>query len=124
MTITDLHQTYSSASSGRRADWLAEEQDRRNLENLILLPFQDFDDLPYMLASADVLTVVLEQEAGSYSIPSKILSYLCNNSERLFYSSSACVYAAGKQTDPNATALAKADAYPAVEAQYRAQLDA
>lgn len=33
--------------------------------------------------------------------------------ERLFYSSSACVYAAGKQRDPNVTALKEADAYPA-----------
>ncbi len=32
---------------------------------------------------------------------------------RFFYSSSACVYAAGKQTDPNVTALTEADAYPA-----------
>jgi nucleoside-diphosphate-sugar epimerase len=33
--------------------------------------------------------------------------------ERYFYSSSACVYAAGKQTDPNVTALKEEDAYPA-----------
>ena len=33
---------------------------------------------------------------------------------RFFYSSSACVYAAGKQTDPNVTALKEADAYPAM----------
>ncbi|MFD7137798.1 NAD-dependent epimerase/dehydratase family protein [Streptomyces sp. NPDC059894] len=33
--------------------------------------------------------------------------------ERYFYSSSACVYAAGKQTDPNLTALREEDAYPA-----------
>ncbi|MEV6841529.1 NAD-dependent epimerase/dehydratase family protein [Streptomyces sp. NPDC051133] len=33
--------------------------------------------------------------------------------ERYFYSSSACVYAAGKQTDPNVTALREKDAYPA-----------
>ena len=32
---------------------------------------------------------------------------------RLFYSSSACVYAADKQTDPNVTALKESDAYPA-----------
>lgn len=32
---------------------------------------------------------------------------------RYFYSSSACVYAAGKQTDPNLTALKESDAYPA-----------
>lgn len=30
-----------------------------------------------------------------------------------FYSSSACVYAADKQTDPNVTALKESDAYPA-----------
>ncbi|KAA1419251.1 NAD-dependent epimerase/dehydratase family protein [Nocardioides humilatus] len=33
--------------------------------------------------------------------------------ERYFYSSSACVYAAEKQTDTAVTALAEADAYPA-----------
>jgi GDP-D-mannose 3', 5'-epimerase len=34
--------------------------------------------------------------------------------ERYFYSSSACVYAAEKQTDTAVTALAEADAYPAM----------
>jgi GDP-D-mannose 3',5'-epimerase len=33
--------------------------------------------------------------------------------ERFFYASSACVYAAGKQRDPNVTALKEEDAYPA-----------
>ncbi len=33
--------------------------------------------------------------------------------ERYFYSSSACVYAGDKQTDPNVTALKESDAYPA-----------
>jgi GDP-D-mannose 3', 5'-epimerase len=33
--------------------------------------------------------------------------------ERFFYSSSACVYAAGKQNDPEVTALREEDAYPA-----------
>lgn len=36
-----------------------------------------------------------------------------NDVSRYFYSSSACVYAAGRQRDPNSTALAEADAYPA-----------
>src|SRR5262249_31072405 len=31
--------------------------------------------------------------------------------ERFFFSSSACVYAAGRQTDPDVTALVEADAY-------------
>ena len=34
--------------------------------------------------------------------------------ERYFYASSACVYAADKQTDPNVTALREEDAYPAM----------
>jgi GDP-D-mannose 3',5'-epimerase len=33
---------------------------------------------------------------------------------RFFYASSACVYAADKQTDPNVTALKEEDAYPAM----------
>lgn len=34
--------------------------------------------------------------------------------ERFFFASSACVYNAEKQTDPNVTALKEADAYPAL----------
>lgn len=65
------------ASEGIGADQLAELAEAQDLKNLVLLPFQDFEDLAPMLAAADVLTVVLEQSAGSASIPSKVLSYLC-----------------------------------------------
>src|SRR3954454_7488115 len=34
--------------------------------------------------------------------------------ERYFYASSACVYAAGKQTDPDNPGLKESDAYPAM----------
>ena len=34
--------------------------------------------------------------------------------KRFFYASSACVYAADKQTDPSITGLREADAYPAM----------
>ncbi len=34
--------------------------------------------------------------------------------DRFFYASSACAYAADKQTDPNVTALKEEDAYPAM----------
>tara|TARA_R100000306_G_scaffold55236_1_gene52875 strand:+ start:103 stop:1080 length:978 start_codon:yes stop_codon:yes gene_type:complete len=37
-----------------------------------------------------------------------------NAVQRFFYSSSACVYAADKQTDPEVTALKEEDAYPAM----------
>jgi GDP-D-mannose 3',5'-epimerase len=37
-----------------------------------------------------------------------------NGATHFMFGSSACVYAAGKQTDPNVTALTEADAYPAM----------
>ncbi len=45
--------------------------------NLLVLPFQPYEEYPSVLASADVLLAVLEEQAGAYSVPSKVLSYLC-----------------------------------------------
>lgn len=45
-------------------------------DRLRVLPFQAAADLPEALASADVLVAVLEEAAGRFSIPSKVLSYL------------------------------------------------
>src|SRR5579883_1045733 len=42
-----------------------------------------------------------------------VLASRDNRVDRYFYSSSACVYAADKQRDPNITALREGDAYPA-----------
>ena len=47
------------------------------LDNLTILPYQPFDQLPHALASADVLVVILEPSAAQFSVPSKTLSYLC-----------------------------------------------
>ena len=44
---------------------------------LTLLPFQPYDRLPEVLGSGDILVVLLEQQAGAFSVPSKTLSYLC-----------------------------------------------
>lgn len=71
----DVQIVVTSESAG--ADWLRATVDAEPQPNLTLLPYQPFDQLPAMLATADVLLVVLEQEAGSASIPSKVLSYLC-----------------------------------------------
>lgn len=43
---------------------------------LTMLPFQQYPDLPDVLGSGDVLAVLLEQDAGEFSVPSKTLSYL------------------------------------------------
>lgn len=45
---------------------------------LTLLPFQPYERLPEVLGSGDLLVVLLEQEAGAFSVPSKTLSYLCS----------------------------------------------
>jgi glycosyltransferase involved in cell wall biosynthesis len=47
------------------------------LETLQLLDFQPYDELPKVLASADVLLATLEADAGQFAVPSKVLSYLC-----------------------------------------------
>lgn len=65
------------ASEGAGADWLRERKGAENLDNLRLLPFQPHERFPEMLASADVLVAMIEPEAGAYSVPSKVLSYLC-----------------------------------------------
>lgn len=64
-------------SEGLGADWLREEKARLKLDNLVLLNYQPFADLPQVFAAADVLVAVLEPDAGVFSVPSKVLSYLC-----------------------------------------------
>jgi glycosyltransferase involved in cell wall biosynthesis len=44
---------------------------------IITLDYQDYERLPAVLGSADVLLAVLEDDAGEYSVPSKVLTYLC-----------------------------------------------
>jgi len=52
-------------------------QNAAQLPRLRHLPLQPFDRFGEVLASADVLLALIEQEAGAFSVPSKILSYLC-----------------------------------------------
>jgi colanic acid biosynthesis glycosyl transferase WcaI len=46
-------------------------------KQLLSFPLQSFEDFPEVLGAGDVLLAVIEREAGQYSVPSKILSYLC-----------------------------------------------
>jgi colanic acid biosynthesis glycosyl transferase WcaI len=64
-------------SEGPGADFLRERKAAENLDNLTLLPFQDFEQMPEILATADVLVAVLEADAGVFSVPSKVLTYHC-----------------------------------------------
>jgi colanic acid biosynthesis glycosyl transferase WcaI len=62
-------------SEGNGREWL--ESEARDVPGLTLLDYQPYEQLPDMLASADVLLVVLESNASRYSVPSKVLNYLC-----------------------------------------------
>lgn len=59
-------------SEGAGADWLAE-----HAPHVTRFPFQPFQALPDVFASATLLTAILEPDAGAVSVPSKVLAYLC-----------------------------------------------
>lgn len=54
-----------------------DELSRHNKTNLRLLPLQPFNVFPEVLGTSTVLIAVIEREAGNFSVPSKVLSYLC-----------------------------------------------
>ena len=64
-------------SEGPGAEFLKKEALSRNLNALVVLPYQPFDVVPLMMAEADVLLATLTEDASAFSVPSKILSYLC-----------------------------------------------
>lgn len=57
--------------------WLEEQRRAHGLENLVLLDFQPYVDVPRVMGAADVMVVLLEPAAGIYSVPSKTLACLC-----------------------------------------------
>ena len=64
-------------SEGTAAAWLSERKRELALANLLLLPFQPFDEVPEVLGAADVLLAVLERDAGVFCVPSKVLTNMC-----------------------------------------------
>lgn len=64
-------------SSSPGARWLAEQVKEQQLTNVRLLDFQPAASFPSILGSGDVLLAVLESDAAAFSVPSKVLSYLC-----------------------------------------------
>ena len=64
-------------SEGAATEWLRQEKERLGLTNLLILKFQPFNLLPDIFGTADVLLAILERDAGAFSVPSKVLTYLC-----------------------------------------------
>jgi glycosyltransferase involved in cell wall biosynthesis len=46
-------------------------------EFLTVLPFQPYERISEVMASADVLITLLDSEAKTFAVPSKTLAYLC-----------------------------------------------
>ncbi|MBA2587467.1 MAG: glycosyltransferase family 4 protein, partial [Alphaproteobacteria bacterium] len=65
------------ATQGLGAEFLRGEVAARGVRNLKVLPWQPYERLPEVLSSADILTAIIEPDAGLFSVPSKILSCLC-----------------------------------------------
>ncbi len=64
-------------SEGQGMKYLKKAKSNLQLENLRLLPFQPFEELPKVLGSADCLVTLLEPKAGIFSVPSKVWSAYC-----------------------------------------------
>ena len=64
-------------SEGEGVDALRAMIREEGVTNIEVLPFQPYEDLPNVLGAADVLIAILEQDAGVFSVPSKVLTYHC-----------------------------------------------
>jgi glycosyltransferase involved in cell wall biosynthesis len=64
-------------SEGAGVEWLDLQTASAGIGSLRCLGFQPFETLPEVMGSADVLVAILEADAGVFSVPSKVLSYLC-----------------------------------------------
>jgi glycosyltransferase involved in cell wall biosynthesis len=113
-------------SEGQVADKAAADAKAEGLTNLHVRPWVAFSDLPKMLSAADIYVAVIEVEAGVYSVPSKILTYLAvgrpilasvpgdNLAARLISRNEAGVVGSSADGSELLSALTKLDADPAL----------
>lgn len=65
------------AATGAGAEQLKWELSHTPRPNMTLKGLEPIEALPDALGAADVMVALLEPDAGRYSVPSKVLSYLC-----------------------------------------------
>lgn len=73
----DPHARVVVVAQGSALGWLTKQVSAQRLDNLVVMPLQAPEDLPDVLGSADVLVAVLADSAGVFSVPSKVLTYMC-----------------------------------------------
>jgi len=64
-------------SEGVIADQLARDATSNGVGNLIVKPWVKFEELDMMLSGADIFIAMIEEDAGVFSVPSKVLTYMC-----------------------------------------------
>jgi glycosyltransferase involved in cell wall biosynthesis len=64
-------------AGGAGADWLRENSQDIGKDVLTLLPFQPYKKISEVMGASDVLIALLDSEASSFAVPSKILCYFC-----------------------------------------------
>jgi glycosyltransferase involved in cell wall biosynthesis len=72
------------AATGPGLEHFEREIQSRGTKNCILVPFQPFERVCEVMGSADVLVALLENDAGQFCVPSKVLTYLCSGKPILF----------------------------------------
>jgi glycosyltransferase involved in cell wall biosynthesis len=64
-------------AQGAGAEWLRQNKSKAPANSLMILPFQPYDRHAEILASSDVLITLLDSDCGAFSVPSKLLAYMC-----------------------------------------------
>lgn len=62
-------------SQGLGRQWL--DKHYADDPRVLLLDYQPYEQLSDMLSTADILIAILENDASQYSVPSKVLNYMC-----------------------------------------------
>jgi glycosyltransferase involved in cell wall biosynthesis len=83
--LLDLARRYQSRhdvcvvviAQGAGADWLRERAGSIRPGVLQVLPFEPYEKHSEVLASADVLITLLDDDCGAFAVPSKTLAYMC-----------------------------------------------
>lgn len=63
-------------TEGLGAELLEQEKAQGGLDNLVILPWQPYERLAEILSSAELVLAMIERDAGTFCVPSKVLSYL------------------------------------------------
>ena len=67
---------FAIVGDGLKKEALRTRAGEMGLSNVVFLPFQDYADLPELLAASDVLLVPLDKEKSQMSVPSKLYNFM------------------------------------------------